>query len=232
MESLLDSHIWLSLITLIALEIVLGVDNIVFISIASARLPRHLQDRARKVGLSLALFTRLLFLWFMYWLANIHTPLFALFSHSVTIRDLVFLFGGAYLLFKGFEELLHMRDMAKFIEPKHKYASFTIVVLQIMLFDIVFSIDSVITAIGIAKHFWVMATAVTVAIGIMLVASKPLGEAVIKYPKVKLLAVCFLVFIGIMLLSSGVGYPIPHAYLYVSMVVAILIQIANIMCLA
>lgn len=231
MDLLFDTNAWLSLITLIALEIVLGVDNIVFISIASSRLPSQQQDFARKLGLLLAMVTRLIFLWFMFWLSNLTHPLFVVFSRGFSIRDLVFLIGGGYLLFKGFEELLHMRDMAKFIAPKHKYASFTIVVMQIMLFDIIFSIDSVITAIGIADHFIIMATAVVVAIIVMIVASKPLGEAVNKHLKIKVIAVCFLILIGLMLISNGIGHPIPHGYLYVSMVVAILVQLANVFCL-
>ncbi len=231
MDYLFDIEIWLSLATLIALEVVLGIDNIVFISIVSSKLPHILQDRARKVGLLLALFTRLLFLWLMYWLSTLHAPLFSLYSHPVSVRDVVFLAGGGYLLFKGCEELLHMRDMAKFITPKHKFTSFSIVVLQIMIFDIVFSIDSVVTAIAIAKHFFVMVIAVVVAIFMMMAASKPLAHVVATYPKIKVLAVCFLMLIGMMLISDGLGFSISHTYLYVSFAVAILIQLVNAFCL-
>jgi len=221
-------HDLLSLLTLIFLEIVLGIDNLVFVSIASSRLPQHLQAKARTFGLILALFTRLLLLAVASWLASFTTPLFTIAEFAVSGRDILLALGGVFLLYKGTEEI--HEEFTKFeqnnLAEKAK-STFTKVIIQIAILDIIFSFDSVITAVGMTPHFWIMATAITFAIAIMLVASHPLSTFIEKNPSVKMLAISFILMIGMMLVADGLHFHIPRAYIYFSITFSLFVESLN-----
>ena len=214
MEWLADPSIWMGLATLIVLEIVLGIDNLVFIAILADKLPPHQRDRARVIGLSLALLMRLVLLAALAWIMKLTEPLLTLFDHSFSGRDLILLGGGLFLLFKGTMEL-HERLEGRQHEDNGKkvYASFAMVVAQIVVLDAVFSLDSVITAVGMVDNLGVMYAAVTIAMVLMLLASKPLTRFVTKHPTVVVLCLGFLLMIGFSLVAEGLGYKIPKGYL-------------------
>lgn len=228
MDWLMDPQLWASLLTLIALEIVLGVDNLVFIAIMTGRLPPERRNRARQVGLSLALLTRLALLASIAWMIGLTRPLFEIFGHAVSWRDIVLIAGGLFLLYKATHEI-HRRLGG---EPASELAGegaarFGHVVVQIMLLDVVFSLDSVITAVGMAQELWVMATAIVVAVMIMFVSSKPLAEFVERHPTVKMLALSFLVLIGTTLIADGAGFAFPKGYIYAAIVFSIAVEALN-----
>ncbi len=230
MEWLSDPQIWASLLTLTALEIVLGIDNLVFIAILAGRLPAERQDRARKLGLSLALVTRLALLASIAWIASLTRPLFLAFGHPLSWRDLILIAGGFFLLYKATHEI-HRRlegDPPAGGSPRAS-TSFAGVILQIMLLDIVFSLDSVITAVGMANELWVMAAAIVVAVAIMLAASGPLSAFVQRYPTVKMLALSFLLMIGMVLVADGFGFHVPKGYIYVAMAFSVLVESLNLL---
>ncbi len=229
MDFLLDPQIWASLITLTALEIVLGIDNLVFISILSNRLPAHQQTRARRVGLALAVITRLALLFSIAWLAGVTEPLFTLAEHPVSLRDLILLGGGLFLLAKGTTEIHHTVDGGEAEMRQVKAAGFASVVTQIMILDIVFSLDSVITAVGMASQLWVMATAVIIAVVIMLVASEPLARFIEAHVSVKILALAFLILVGVALIADGMGFHIPKGYLYFAIAFSVGVEALNLM---
>jgi predicted tellurium resistance membrane protein TerC len=217
MDWIADPEIWASLLTLTALEIVLGIDNLVFIAILAGRLPAEQQNRARQIGLLLALLTRLALLASIAWIIGLTRPLFDLFSHPVSWRDIVLIAGGLFLLYKGTREIHHMLE-GDGPEGEEEHGSwrtsFAGVVTQIMVLDIVFSLDSVITAVGMANTLWVMATAIIIAVVIMLAASRPLAEFVHRHPTVKMLALSFLMLIGMTLIADGAGIHVPKGYIY------------------
>jgi len=229
MDWILDPEIWASLLTLTALEIVLGIDNLVFIAILAGRLPAEQRDRARQIGLSLALLTRLALLASITWIIGLTQPLFALFDHPVSWRDIVLVAGGLFLLYKGTREIHHALegDEPGGAEPEHGRASFAGVVAQIMLLDIVFSLDSVITAVGMANSLWVLATAVIIAVAIMLAASGPLAEFVQRHPTVKMLALSFLMLIGMTLIADGAGLHVPKGYIYAAIGFSVGVEALN-----
>ncbi len=222
------SNIIISLLTLTLLEIVLGVDNLVFIAIASNRLPQAKQKSARRFGLMLAWVTRLLLLASAVWIASLTQPLFTLFHFAASGRDLLLFSGGLFLLAKGTHEIHTEMDSIEEGEgvPK-KHATMLAVVIQIALFDIVFSFDSVITAVGLTPHFWVMATAITIAIIVMIVASEPLAAFINKHPSIKMLALSFLLLIGTVLMADGLHFHIPRGYIYFALVFSILVEALN-----
>ena len=198
MDWLSDPQIWASLLTLTALEIVLGVDNLVFIAILASRLPAAQQARARRVGLALALVTRLALLASIAWIIGLTRPLLEVFGHAVSWRDIILVAGGFFLLYKGTSEI-HRRLEDDALAPeagRARTAGFAGIVAQIMLLDMVFSLDSVITAVGMANHLWVMAVAIILAVALMLAASGPLAAFVERHPTVKMLALSFLLLIG------------------------------------
>ena len=229
MEFLLDPGIWVGLITLIILEIVLGIDNLVFIAILAEKLPPEQRDKARVIGLSLALFMRLGLLFAISWLVTLTEPLITLFEKTFSGRDLILLGGGLFLVYKAVGEL-HEKMEGK---PEVKvttnvvYASFAAVVAQIVVLDAVFSLDSVITAIGMVDNIYVMMVAMVVAMLVMLLASKPLTVFVNRHPTVVILCLSFLLLIGISLIAEGFGFHIPKGYIYSGIGVAIAIEAFN-----
>ena len=227
-EWLSDPEIWVSLVTLTALEIVLGIDNLVFIAILAGRLPADRQNRARQTGLALALITRLALLASIAWIIGLTRPVFDLFGHPVSWRDIVLVGGGFFLLYKGTREIHHRLegDGPGEAKPREKI-SFSGVIVQIVLLDIVFSLDSVITAVGMASAIWVMAAAIVIAVAIMLGMSKPLAEFVERYPTVKMLALSFLLLIGMTLIADGAGFHVPKGYIYAAIGFSVGVEALN-----
>jgi predicted tellurium resistance membrane protein TerC len=233
MQWISDPQIWASLLTLTALEIVLGVDNIVFIAIVAERLPERQRDRARKLGLGLALITRLALLASISWMVGLVAPLFTLFGHDFSGRDLILLGGGLFLLYKGTHEIHaqieHDEEPGETAAPGRRRVSLAGVVGQIMVLDIVFSLDSVITAVGLAEHFPVMAAAIVIAVVIMLVASRPLSLFISAHPTVRMLALGFLLLVGTMLVADGFGFHVPRGYIYAAIAFSILVESLNLL---
>ncbi|QIL45476.1 TerC family protein [Acidovorax sp. HDW3] len=223
-----DPTIWIGLLTLIVLEIVLGVDNLVFIAILADKLPPAQRDRARLIGLGLALLMRLVLLSVMSWLVTLTTPLFSLWRLSFSGRDLILLVGGLFLLFKATSELHErLEGIEHSSNGQRAWASFGVVVAQIVLLDAVFSLDSVITAVGMVDHLGVMMAAVVIAMGVMVLASKPLTAFVNAHPTVVVLCLSFLLMIGLSLLAEGLGFHLPKGYLYAAIGFSIMIEFFN-----
>lgn len=228
MEWMADPGAWLGLLTLIVLEIVLGIDNLIFIAILANKLPPHQRDRARVIGLSLALLMRLGLLAGISWLVTLTDPLFSIFDKTLSGRDLILLLGGIFLLFKATVEI-HERLEGKIQLPRSTrvHAAFWAVVAQIIVLDAVFSLDAVITAVGMVEHLEVMMIAVIIAMVIMIIASKSLTDFVNKHPTVVMLCLGFLLMIGFSLLAEGAGFHIPKGYLYGAIAFSVLIEIFN-----
>ena len=219
---------WLvALITLTVLEIVLGIDNIIFISILAGKLPSHQQARARSLGLMAAMVTRILLLFSLTWLARLTRPLFALLGHAFSGRDLILLLGGLFLLAKATFEIHEKLEGSEEHGRGRAAPTFVAVIVQIMLLDIVFSLDSVITAIGMARQLWVMVTAVVLAVGVMLVAAGPISDFVHRHPTVKMLALSFLLLIGVSLIAEGFGQHISKGYIYFAMGFSVFVEMLN-----
>jgi predicted tellurium resistance membrane protein TerC len=227
MELALFSDILISLLALIVLEIILGVDNLVFISILSSRLPQAQQKTARRVGLLLALVTRLLLLASAVWLVHLTQPLFNIGSHPISCRDLFLFFGGLFLLVKGTWEILKEIDHAGRKALAIKYATFTTVILQIALFDVIFSLDSILTAVSLTNHFAIMATAIIIAVIVMLFASEHIHYFIQKYPTIKMLALAFLLLIGVVLIADGLSIHIPRGYVYFALFFSLMVETLN-----
>lgn len=228
MELLMDPQIWIGLFTLVVLEVVLGIDNLVFIAILADKLPPKQRDKARVIGLSLALIMRLGLLSLISWMVTLTRPLFAIGSFSFSGRELIMLLGGLFLLFKATTEL-HERLENQQHDGSHGkgYASFWVVVAQIVVLDAVFSLDAVITAVGMVNHLPVMMAAVVIAMILMLLASKPLTNFVNQHPTVVVLCLSFLLMIGLSLVAEGFGFHIPKGYLYAAIGFSILIEFFN-----
>ena len=225
-ELLTDFNVWTSLLTLTVLEIVLGIDNIVFLSIASSRLPKSRRPEARRIGLALALLMRIALLSSIAFIIHLSEPIVTVYGQAFSWRDLVFFAGGIFLLTKGTREIHHLVDGDD--EEMHaRGATFFSVIVQIAIFDLVFSIDSVITAVGMAEHLPVMIAAVVIAIIIMLIASGPVSEFVHRYPTVKMLALSFLLLIGMTLIADALHFHIPRGYLYFAVGFSILVEFLN-----
>ena len=225
---LTDPNFWISLLTLTVLEIVLGIDNIIFISILAGKLPPEKQARARTLGLMVALVTRVLLLFSIFWLTKLTGELFKVFSHSVSGKDLVMLGGGLFLLWKSVHEIhgtLEGEDHAKASKGGATMAS---VIAQIVVIDIVFSLDSVITAVGLAKHIEVMVAAVVLAMIVMLIASKTISDYVNRHPTIKMLALSFLLLVGVVLVADGCGQHIEKGYIYFAMAFSFAVEMLNI----
>jgi len=225
-ELLTDFNVWTSLLTLTVLEIVLGIDNIVFLSIASSRLPKERRQEARRIGLALALIMRIALLSSIAFIIHLSEPIVTVYGQAFSWRDLVFFAGGIFLLTKGTREIHHLVD-GEDEEMHARGATFFSVIVQIAIFDLVFSIDSVITAVGMAEHLPVMIAAVVIAIIIMLIASGPVSEFVHRYPTVKMLALSFLLLIGMTLIADALHFHIPRGYLYFAVGFSILVEFLN-----
>jgi CBS domain containing-hemolysin-like protein len=227
-ELLTDPAAWIGLLTLVVLEIVLGIDNLIFIAILAEKLPPSQRDRARVIGLSLALFMRLALLSIVSWLVTLTTPLFSLFGQGFSGRDLILLLGGFFLLFKATSELHErLEGVTHTATGSTVYASFALVVTQIVVLDAVFSLDAVITAVGMVEHLTVMMAAVVISIGIMLWASRPLTRFVNAHPTVVVLCLSFLLMIGLSLVAEGLGFHIPKGYLYGAIGFSVMIEALN-----
>lgn len=227
MEWLTDPQTWISLLTLTALEIVLGIDNIIFISILAEKLPEAQEELGRRVGLLMAMGTRILLLISIAWVVGLTKPFFEVFGHGVSGRDIILIAGGLFLLGKS---TLEIHDK---LEAKEGHAeirgrtSFSGVIIQIMLLDIVFSLDSVITAVGMADLLGIMIAAVMIAVLIMLFASGPISRFVNQHPTLKILALSFLLLIGVSLVAEGLDFEIPKGYIYFAMAFSVLVEMLN-----
>ena len=228
-ELLTDPQAWITLITLSAIEIVLGIDNLVFISIAVSRLPYQQREKARKFGIAVACLTRIGLLLTLAWLAGLTSTLFTLFGQGISVRDLVLILGGVFLVVKGAMEI---RDLVEG-EPESvdidtkPVTSFGMVIAQIAVIDIVFSLDSVIAAVGMANHTIIMVTAILLAVAVMLLAARPLGHFIDNNPTIKMLALAFIVLVGVYLIADGFEAHIPKGYIYGAMGFSALVECLN-----
>lgn len=228
MEWLWDISIWSSLLTLTVLEIVLGIDNIVFLTLLVGKVPASQRNFARQFGLLAAMGTRIVLLMSVAWLAKLVAPLFELMGHPFSGRDLVLLLGGLFLIYKAVNEIHGSLEGGEEIHaPKHLASQLPLVIAQIAIIDIIFSLDSVITAVGLADHLWVMITAIVIAIGVMMLAAKSIGEFVEEHPTVKMLALAFLVLVGVALVAEGTGHEMPKGYLYFAMAFSFAVEMLN-----
>ena len=216
-----------ALVTLTFLEIVLGVDNIIFISILSGKLPPAQQPRARRLGLIGAMITRILLLMSLAWIVKLTAPLFSVLDHEISGRDLILILGGLFLLAKSTFEIHDRLEGEEGHASRRVPASFASVIVQIMLLDIVFSLDSVITAVGMADELWIMITAVILSVAIMMVAAAPISDFVHRHPTVKVLALSFLLLIGLSLLLEGFDQHIPKGYIYFAMGFSVFVEMIN-----
>jgi predicted tellurium resistance membrane protein TerC len=227
MEWLLEPQAWVALVTLTALEIVLGIDNIIFISILVGRLPAQQRQRARILGLSLAMITRILLLLSLVWVMGLTRPLFSVFAEEISGRDIILFGGGLFLLAKSTMEIHQALEGAQSGGHAPAVASFAGVLVQIALIDIVFSLDSVITAVGLAQHVPVMVLAIVIAVLVMMWAARPISDFVDAHPTVKVLALSFLVLIGVALIGEGLDFHIPRGYIYFAMAYALVVEMLN-----
>jgi predicted tellurium resistance membrane protein TerC len=228
MEWLSDPQAWIALLTLTVLEIVLGIDNIIFISILSGKLPAEQQKKARNIGLAAAMIMRILLLLSIAWIVKLTKPWFTVFGQDISGRDVIMLVGGLFLLFKATLEIHNKLEGEEGHASGRVAPSLASVIAQIMALDIVFSLDSVITAIGMAKHVGVMITAVVISVVIMLVAAGSISAFVNRHPTVKMLALSFLLLIGMSLIAEGFEFHIPKGYVYFAMGFSIFVEVLNI----
>jgi predicted tellurium resistance membrane protein TerC len=227
MDWITDPQAWIAFATLTVLEVVLGIDNIVFISILSSRLPKDQQPRARALGLGLAMLSRIVLLFSLSWISRLTAPLFTVLSEEISGRDLVLIFGGLFLLAKSTHEI-HARLEGESGGEKPRVApTLRSVLVQIMLLDIVFSLDSVITAVGMVDQLAIMVAAVMVAVGFMMLFATPLSDFVDRHPTVKILALSFLLLIGMALVAEGLDQHIPKGYIYFAMAFSVGVEILN-----
>jgi predicted tellurium resistance membrane protein TerC len=227
MHWIFDPPVWIALITLTAMEIVLGIDNIIFISILAAKLPRHEQGRARVIGLALAMLTRIALLLSVTWIMRLTSPLFSFVGREFSGRDLILLAGGLFLLYKSTREIHEKLEG----NPEEAYAratnSFLSVIFTIMVLDVVFSIDSVVTAVGMTNRVPIMIAAIVIAVLVMMVSSGPISDFVHRRPTIKMLALSFLLLIGVMLVAEGLGQHINKGYIYFAMAFSVFVEMLN-----
>jgi predicted tellurium resistance membrane protein TerC len=227
MEWLADPKIWIALLTLTVLEIVLGVDNIIFISILAGKLRADQQGRARRLGLALAMLMRIALLASIAWVVRLTAPLFEVLGQEISGRDLILILGGLFLIAKSTHEIHDKLEGEEGHSSATVRSSFTGVIAQILLLDIVFSLDSVITAIGMAEDLWVMIAAVVIAVGVMMLSAGTIGDFVERHPTVKVLALSFLLLIGLALLADGFHRHIPKGYIYFAMGFSVFVEMIN-----
>lgn len=228
MDWITDPQIWIAFITLAFLELVLGIDNVIFVSILSGKLPEKDQPRARFIGLSLALVMRVILLFSLTWVMGLTAPLFTVLSQHVSGRDIILLIGGLFLIFKSTHEIHGSLEGTEGEASARPYAGFAGVIIQIMLLDIVFSLDSVITAIGMVSNVWIMIAAVIVSIVAMMLFAGTIGAFVQRHPTIKMLALSFLLLIGTTLIAEGLEFHIPKGYVYFAMAFSVFVEMLNI----
>lgn len=227
-EWVVNPEAWIALGTLIALEIVLGVDNIIFISILVGRLPSHQRNIARQLGLGLAMISRLILLFSLVWVMGLVQPWFSIFEIEISGRDIILIVGGLFLLAKSTHEIHNSLEIVQDAEVKRGAGSFYSVLIQIAILDIVFSLDSVITAVGLVKHLSIMVIAIIISVVVMLFSAKPIGEFVDRNPTIKMLALSFLILIGFTLIAEGFDVSIPKGYIYFAMAFSVAVEMLNI----
>ncbi|MDZ7268996.1 MAG: TerC family protein [candidate division KSB1 bacterium] len=227
MHWLTDPQAWVALVTLTALEIVLGIDNIIFISILAGKLPQAQQPRARTLGLGLAMLSRIALLFSLTWVMHLTRPLFTVFRNEISGRDLILILGGLFLLAKSTHEIHNKLEGEEAHGAPRVRAAFLGVLVQIMLLDIVFSLDSVITAIGMANHLAIMVAAVVIAVGFMMLFAGAISDFVHRRPTVKMLALSFLLLIGVTLIADGLDQHIPKGYIYFAMAFSVFVEMLN-----
>jgi len=227
MDWITDPQVWIALVTLSAMEIVLGIDNIVFISILAGKLPEHQQGRARVLGLAVAMAMRILLLLSITWIMRLTKPLFGLFGHEFSGRDLILIAGGLFLLAKSTHEIHNRLEGDEHGPEVKRTATFGGVILMIALLDIVFSIDSVITAVGMTNMLGVMIAAIVLAVAVMMLSSGPISRFVHRHPTVKMLALSFLLLIGVTLVADGLGQHISKGYIYFAMAFSVFVEVLN-----
>ncbi len=215
----------IALLSLIALEVILGIDNIIFISILADKLPDQQRNKLRYWGIGLAMVMRLLLLAVISWILKLDQTLFTLFETKFSGKGLILIFGGLFLIYKATKEIYHKTEQAEATPGAGQQATFSRLLGEIIVLDLVFSVDSIITAVGMAQDLWVMYTAVVVTVIIMLIASRPISQFIHKHPSFKILALCFLLLIGVSLLAEGFSFEIPKGYIYFSMAFAFLVDI-------
>jgi len=227
MDWMTNPESWIALLTLTVLEIVLGIDNVIFISILVGKLAKAQQPKARRLGLGLAMFLRIGLLASLAWMARLTAPLFSVLGRGISGRDLILLAGGLFLLTKATREIHDKLEGEEGEAGARVAASFAAVIVQVLLLDLVFSLDSVITAVGMANHLPVMIAAVVIAVGVMMFAAGPIGDFVARHPTVKMLALAFLILIGMSLLAEGLGQHIPKGYVYFAMAFSVFVEFLN-----
>lgn len=214
------------LLSLIALEVILGIDNIIFISILAEKLPENQRNKLRFWGIALAMIMRLALLAFISWILKLDKTLFSLGSLDISGKDIILILGGLFLIFKSTKEIYLKTEAHKGgVDPELKKAGFRRLLMEVILLDLVFSVDSIITAVGMVQELWVMYTAVVTTVIIMLFAAKPISEFILKHPSFKILALCFLMMIGVALLAEGFDFEIPKGYIYFAMAFSFLVDI-------
>ena len=237
MQLISDPNAWIAFLTLSALEIILGIDNIIFISVIANRLPIEIREKVRRFGLIFALVTRILLLLSLSWVMGLTAPLFNIADHAISGRDLILLLGGFFLIWKASKEIyveVEVGEHEELGEPQDKKSAKSMLslfigsVVQIGLLDIIFSLDSVITAVGMVDQIGVMIAAVLVSVFIMLIAAKPIGDFVHRHPSIKVLALSFLTVVGVVLIAEGMGVHIPKGYVYVAMAFSLSVELLNI----
>ncbi len=227
-EMLSNPQIWIAFFTLFALELVLGIDNVIFISILAGKLPKDQQSKARAVGLGLAVFTRVILLFSLSWVIGLTAPLFVVFAHEISGRDLILLLGGLFLIFKSTMEIHHKLEGVDGSQSNAVAHSFNAVIFQILLLDIVFSLDSVITAVGMVSQISVMVAAVLASTAVMIFSAKSISDFVDAHPSLKILALSFLLMIGFTLIVESLEVHIPKGYVYFAMAFSIFVEFLNI----
>jgi len=227
MDWLTNPEIWIALITLTVLELVLGVDNVIFISILASKLPTNQQARARTIGLALAMITRILLLLSLAWLAHLTAPLVTVWEYEISGRDIILLLGGLFLMAKSTHEIHDKLEGQEGAVSTRVVPTFGAVIVQIVLLDIVFSIDSVVTAIGMSPHVPVMVAAVMISVVTMMLFAGPISAFVERHPTVKMLALSFLLLIGVALIADGLHFHIPRGYIYFAMGFSVMVEMLN-----
>ena len=227
MDWILEPQAWIALLTLTALELVLGIDNIIFITILAGKLPPDQQQSARRLGLTLAMGMRILLLLTLAWMVRLTAPLMTVFNNEISGRDLILILGGLFLLAKSTHEIHHKLEGHESEISLTEAPSYTSVIVQIMLLDIVFSLDSVITAVGMVQQISIMVIAIVLAVGLMMLFARPVGDFVERHPTVKMLALSFLLLIGVALVADGLDHHIPKGYIYFAMAFSVLVEMLN-----